>query len=95
MVAALNSPSGAYNVVEDNPVTQTEYAETFAKELHLPKPRHFPRWLGKLVMGGPSNYILNSARVSNEKFKEATGWAPKYPSVHEGFHEVAEVMGQS
>lgn len=93
IVAALNAPSGTYNVVEDNPSLQTDYAQAFADELHLPKPRKFPRWLGKLVMGGPANYILNSTRVSNKKFKEATGWTPKYPSVREGFREVAEVMG--
>lgn len=95
VVAALNAPSGEYNVVEDNPVTQSEYAEAFAQELRLPKPRHFPRWLGKLVIGGPANYILNSTRVSNKKFKDATGWSPKYPSVHEGFREVARAMGKS
>lgn len=94
VVAALNAPSGAYNVVEDNPVTQSDYVRAFAEELHLPKPRRFPRWLGKLVMGGPANYILNSTRVSNKKFKDATGWAPKYPSVREGFRQVAEVMGR-
>jgi nucleoside-diphosphate-sugar epimerase len=93
IVAALNAPSGTYNVVEDNPSLQTDYARAFADELHLPKPRRFPRWLGKLVMGGPANYILNSTRVSNKKFKETTGWAPKYPSVREGFRQVAEAMG--
>ena len=95
LVAALNAPGGTYNVVEDNPSLQTDYARAFADELHLPKPRRFPRWLGKLVMGGPANYILNSTRVSNKKFKEATGWAPKYPSVREGFREVAETMGKN
>jgi nucleoside-diphosphate-sugar epimerase len=95
VVAALGAPGGTYNIVEDNPVPQAEYAQAFAEELHLPKPRRFPRWLGKLVMGGPANYILNSTRVSNKKFKEATGWAPTYPSVHEGFREVAEMMGKS
>ena len=94
VLAALNAPSGTYNVVEDNPSTQSDYAAAFASEMHLPKPMHFPRWLGKLVLGGPSNYILNSTRVSNKKFKEATGWSPNYPSVREGFHQVAEVIGE-
>lgn len=93
VVAALEAPGGTYNIVEDEPSTQADYAAAFAEALHLPKPRRFPRWLGKLVMGGPSNYILNSTRVSNKKFKEATGWAPKYPSVREGFRQVAEGMG--
>jgi nucleoside-diphosphate-sugar epimerase len=93
IVAALEAPAGTYNIAEDNPSTQLEYARICAEELHLPKPRRFPRWLGKLVMGGPANYILNSSRISNRKFKEATGWAPKYPSVREGFQQVAEAMG--
>ncbi len=90
IVAALNAPAGTYNITEDNPSTQLEYAQICAQELHLPKPRKFPRWLGKIFLGGPANYILNSTRISNKKFKEATGWAPKYPSVREGFKQVAE-----
>lgn len=93
IVAALNAPAGTYNIAEDNPSTQLEYAQICAEELHLPKVRKFPRWLGKIILGGPANYILNSTRISNKKFKEATGWAPKYPSVREGFQQVAEAMG--
>jgi nucleoside-diphosphate-sugar epimerase len=94
IVAALDAPAGTYNVVEDEPVKQLEYAQAFAEALQLPKPRRFPRWLGKLVLGGPANYILNSTRVTNKKFKEATGWAPRYRSVREGFQQVAEAMVQ-
>lgn len=94
VVAALDAPAGTYNVAEDDPVTQLEYARALAEALHLPKPMKFPRWLGKLFLGGPSNYILNSTRVSNKKFKEATGWSPRYPSVREGFQQVAREMRQ-
>jgi len=93
VVAALRVPSGAYNIVEDEPVSQAEYARAMSTELHLPKPMHVPTFLGKLILGGPANYLLNSARVSNKKFKNATGWSPKYPSVHQGFREVADVLG--
>lgn len=95
VVAALGVPSGAYNVTEDSPVTQAEYADVCAAAFHLPKPRRFPRWLGKLVLGGPANYILLSQRVSNKKFRDASGWAPKYPSVREGFQQVAAEMGEA
>jgi nucleoside-diphosphate-sugar epimerase len=93
IVAALGAPAGIYNVVEDEPVTQKEYAAACAEAFGLPKPMRFPRFLGKLMLGGgPSGYILNSVRASNRKFKEATGWAPKYPSVREGMKATAEVM---
>lgn len=93
VVAALGAPTGVYNVVEDEPVTQLEYAATFAGAFGAPKPRRFPRWLGRIVIGGPANYILQSQRVSNRKFKETTGWSPQYPSVREGFRQAAEVLG--
>jgi nucleoside-diphosphate-sugar epimerase len=93
VVAALNAPSGAYNVCEVVPVTQLEYALACAEAFQTPKPRKFPKWLAKLFIGGPANYILQSQRVSNKKFKEATGWAPQYPSVHEGFKQAAAVVG--
>jgi nucleoside-diphosphate-sugar epimerase len=92
VVAALNVPSGTYNIVEDEPAPQSEYAQALADAFGLGKPRHVPKWLGKLIAGGPSKYILQSQRVSNHRFKEATGWAPKYPNVREGMKEVASAM---
>jgi nucleoside-diphosphate-sugar epimerase len=92
IVAALDAPSGIYNVADDEPVTQAEYAMACAEEFGTPKPRRFPRWLGKLLLGGPANYILQSHRVSNKRFKEATGWAPQYPSVREGFKATAAAL---
>lgn len=93
IVAALNAPAGVYNVVEDEPVTQREYALACAEAFGTPKPMRIPRFVGKLMLGGPANYILNSVRASNRKFKEATGWAPRYPNVREGMKEAAAVLG--
>jgi nucleoside-diphosphate-sugar epimerase len=92
VVAALNAPAGVYNVVEDEPVPQAEYAAVCAAAFGLKRPMRIPRLLGKVMLGGPANYILNSLRVSNKRFKEATGWAPQYPSVREGFPQVAAAM---
>lgn len=93
VVAALDAPTGVYNVVEDDPATQLEYATALAESFAAPKPRRFPRWLAGIVLGGPAKYILQSQRVSNRKFKEATGWSPRYPSVREGFRQAAAVLG--
>jgi nucleoside-diphosphate-sugar epimerase len=92
IVAALEAPAGTYNVVDDEPVTMAEYARACAEAFDAPKPRRFPRWLGKLFLGGPAKYILQSHRVSNERFKAATGWVPRYPSVREGFKATAEAI---
>jgi NAD dependent epimerase/dehydratase family enzyme len=94
VVAALNAPGGVYNVVEDEPVRQAEYAAAFSTALGTPRSMRIPRFLGKLIMGGPSNYILQSQRISNHKFKDATGWAPRYASVREGFAQVAQELPQ-
>lgn len=92
IVAALDAPDGTYNVVEDEPVRQAEYADACAAAFGMKKPMRIPRFLGKLMLGGPANYVLNSTRVSNQRFKDATGWAPQYPSVREGFRQVATAM---
>jgi nucleoside-diphosphate-sugar epimerase len=93
VVAALDAPAGTYNVVEDEPVTQAEYARACAEAFNTLKPMHVPTWLGKLFMGsGPASYILQSHRVSNRRFKDATGWAPQHKDVREGFRATAEAM---
>jgi hypothetical protein len=37
------------------------------------------------VAGNKSEVLTRSHRVSNTKFKEATGWSPRYPSAREGW----------
>jgi nucleoside-diphosphate-sugar epimerase len=92
VVASLSVPAGVYNIVEDQPVPLSEYTAALFEAFHLGKPRHVPKWLGKLFLGGPAKYILESQRVSNKRFKDASGWQPNYKSVHEGMKAAAEAM---
>jgi nucleoside-diphosphate-sugar epimerase len=92
VVAAINAPSGTYNIAEDEPSTQEGYAQAMFDAFDLGKPRHIPKWMGKLVLGGPAKYILQSQRISSKRFKEATGWSPQHPDVREGMHSVAAAM---
>jgi nucleoside-diphosphate-sugar epimerase len=85
-------PSGEYNVVDDEPLTQEEYAAAVTNSINAPPSRHIPEWLFRLIGGGPANYILRSQRVSNAKFKQATGWKPRYKSAREGWQQVAEEL---
>jgi nucleoside-diphosphate-sugar epimerase len=90
VVASLELPSGDYNVVDDEPITAMEYAVAATKALRAPRPWSIPTWVFRLAAGsGPTSYILRSQRVSNARFKAATGWAPRYPSAREGWRQVA------
>jgi len=85
--AALEVPGGTYNVVEDEPVSHREYFDVLARTLGVPAPRLPPGWATPLF--GPAGELLaRSLRISNRKLREASGWAPRHPSVREGWPAV-------
>ena len=88
-VAALDAPAGVYNVTDDEPLRMRDYGRALTDAFGFKPPRRVPKWLFRLVGGGPVKYILSSQRVSNERFKKTTGWAPKYPSAREGYQQIA------
>jgi nucleoside-diphosphate-sugar epimerase len=91
VVAALDAPAGVYNVTDDEPVTRKEFGQTVAAAFGRKPPHAIPRVLGK-VGGSNAAPLMRSQRVSNRRFKGATGWAPTYPSVREGWPVVAAAM---
>jgi nucleoside-diphosphate-sugar epimerase len=92
VLASLNLPSGTYNVVDENPVSFKDYLHTLADAVHVPKPFRFPGALGKATFGGVWSYLSRSQRVSNARFKKASGWKPSVPSVAEGWPLVAAAL---
>ncbi len=92
IVAALDVPAGVYNVTDDEPQRMRDYAGAIAEAMGTPPPRRLPRLLVRLVMGGPGKYILRSQRVSNARFKKASGWSPRYRSAREGWQAIAEEL---
>jgi nucleoside-diphosphate-sugar epimerase len=91
VVAALHAPAGVYNVTDDDPVTRKEFGRTVAAAFGKKPPHAIPQVVGK-AGGSKSQYLMRSHRVSNRRFKEATGWVPAYPSVREGWPVVAAAM---
>jgi nucleoside-diphosphate-sugar epimerase len=85
VVAALAVPSGIYNVTDDESLTRREVLMAFANEFNQAKLHTTPGWLVKLAAGPASGALTNSQRVSNKKFRTAAGWAPRFPSVREGW----------
>jgi NAD dependent epimerase/dehydratase family enzyme len=88
VMSAMTAPDGTYNVSDDEPVQSALYVEALAEVLAAPRPRRLPKSAVKLALGRSAGLLVSSQRVSNRKFREATGWAPRYPSVVEGWPTV-------
>ncbi|MEV0995273.1 NAD-dependent epimerase/dehydratase family protein [Nonomuraea sp. NPDC050202] len=91
VVAALEAPAGTYNVVDDEPLTKRAYADALARAAGAAA---WVRGPGRLayVFGDRLTSLTRSLRVSNARFRAATGWAPRYPSAREGWLATARVL---
>lgn len=88
VVAALDVAPGVYNVGDDEPVTQRQYMAGLAEALGAPAPRRVPYPVTRVLMGRLANVLTASQRVSTQRFREATGWRPRFRSVLEGWPDV-------
>jgi 2-alkyl-3-oxoalkanoate reductase len=89
VIAALSASAGAYNVVDNEPLRHREYFDSLAAVLGVKPPKLPAVWMTPLF-GTLGEMLARSLRVSNRKLRQATGWAPKYPSVREGWRAVLE-----
>jgi nucleoside-diphosphate-sugar epimerase len=88
VVAALGAPGGTYNVV-DEPVTWREFAEALGQAVGEAPWLRVPGRLMTLF-GERGGTLSRSQRASNRRFREATGWAPRYRSAWDGWPAVVE-----
>ncbi|MEV4577728.1 NAD(P)-dependent oxidoreductase [Nonomuraea jabiensis] len=91
VIAALGAAAGTYNVVDDEPLTKREYAHALARaaatRLWFTVPGR-----AAYLFGHRLTSLTRSLRVSNARFRAATGWAPRYPSAREGWPATAAVL---
>jgi nucleoside-diphosphate-sugar epimerase len=80
VVAALQAPSGVYNVVDDEPLTREAAGAVVAEALGVRPPRALPKAI-RAASPAVGKLLMRSLRVSNQRFKDATGWAPAHPSI--------------
>ena len=80
MVAALAAPSGIYNVGDDEPLTRREAGLVVADALGVKPPRALPK-AARAASPKSAKLLMRSLRVSNARFKAATGWTPAHPSI--------------
>lgn len=92
VVAALDAPSGAYNV-NDPPLTKGELAaalggvafgnvaggEVAGGKVSVGAATFYPEWVSKVSPG--AEVLSRSQRVSTAKFEAATGWTSSQPDV--------------
>jgi nucleoside-diphosphate-sugar epimerase len=87
VVAALEVPAGVYNVADDDPLTRGEHVELTAELVGRTKLRRGLHRVRHLA-GSKVEILARSQRISNRRFREASGWAPRYRDVRAGFPEV-------
>lgn len=90
-VAALTVPPGTYNVADDDPMTRRDYHDSLTLALGLPSPKPFP-WWARPLLGSLGELLSRSQRISNRRLRGASGWAPRYRSVREGWPSVAAAL---
>lgn len=91
VVASLMAPAGTYNVTDDEPVTARTYTASLAGTLGVRPPQTLPRAVGRAVLGRASRLLTVSHRVSNARFRSATGWAPAHRTVVDGWRTAVVV----
>src|SRR5437879_910064 len=89
VVPALEAPAGIYDLVDDEPMTRRDQDQALATAVGRRRLCRAPAWMKPKIAG----YLTASQRVSNRRFREATGWRPGSPSVREGFAKVTHALG--
>ena len=89
--AAMKVPPGVYNVTDDEPMRRGEALALLASALGARPPRMPPRWLTRLA-GSLGDTLGRSLRLSNAKFRQASGWTPAVPSVRSGWKVLISEM---
>jgi len=87
VVAALDLVSGAYNVVDNEPMTHRQFGEALAAIAGVPRPKTPPQWLVPLT-GSMGETMARSLRISNARLREFGDWRPQHATAREGWADV-------
>ena len=87
--AVEGEATGTFHVVDDEPSTYAAFVRGLAERIDAPDPVRVPAWLARLAVEDDVVRLLsNPMPTSNDRFREAFGWAPTYPTVDEGLDAV-------
>jgi nucleoside-diphosphate-sugar epimerase len=83
-VAALEGPTGIYNVVDDVPAPASEWMPFVAKLLGAKPPHRVPEAMARVGAGKFLAYLMcDQPAVSNQRARTELGWSPHYPDWHD------------
>lgn len=91
VAAALTAPAGVYHVVDDRPLHRSELDLAIAHGVGVASLRLPPKPVRRLAESR-AELLTRSIRASNARLKAASGWAPAFPSAHEGWAAVAAAL---
>lgn len=91
VAAAIRAPSGAFHVVDDEPLTKRDLDAVVAGSLGVNALRR-PPGPALRIAEKRAPTLARSFRASNAKFKAATSWSPRYPSAREGWAAIATAL---
>ena len=87
-VAALDGPTGVFNVVDDVPAAASEWLPFVATLLGAKPPRRIPEAVARVGAGKFLSYLMcDQPAVSNQRARNELGWTPRYPDWHDGLRE--------
>lgn len=92
VAAALEAPSGTYNVVDNEPLQRWELNELVARCVGAQRLRSVPPAIAR-AGGSKVRTLMRSQRVSNRRFRSATGWMPSMANARDGLPQVLREMG--
>jgi nucleoside-diphosphate-sugar epimerase len=88
VVASIGLPTGVYNVC-DEPLTRRAVADAFADAFGTHRLHFVPQFVQRMTARKRGDALMRSQRVSNRKFREATGWEPAFPDASVGLVDSA------
>jgi len=77
-----------YNVTDDEPAPVRDWLPALAAAIGAKPPRHFPEWVGRLVMGPGLTMMTEARGASNARAKKELGWSLRYPTWRAGFASI-------
>lgn len=94
IVAALDrAPGGIWNVVDNEPLPLREHSAILAAATGRRRLVGLPPMLLRLMLRASLYDVLTrSHRVSNRRFREATGWVPEVVNARDGWPLVRELQ---
>ena len=80
IVAALDGPTGTYNIVDDDPAEMATWLPAMAEHLGARAPKPAPKAIAKLAVGGWGVAFMTQLRPArNELARTRLSWKPEHP----------------